>query len=58
MGDALQGDALWAWSGEARPGDAWVGDPPHEKPGWYSVYDTDNSTLKIIRGHAAAMRQP
>jgi mannan endo-1,4-beta-mannosidase len=33
-----------------------TGDPPHETPGWYSVYDTDTSTLAILEAHAAAMR--
>jgi mannan endo-1,4-beta-mannosidase len=46
------GDNFWAWAGEARPGMSWVGDPPHEPAGWYSVYDADASTLAIIRGHA------
>ena len=41
-GGALAGDNLWAWSGAARPGDPWVGDPPHELAGWYSVYDSDD----------------
>ena len=35
-----------------RPGDKWIGDPPHETPGLYSVYDKDNSTLEIISAHA------
>jgi hexosaminidase len=44
----LAGHNLWAWSGQARPGDPWVGDPPHEEPGWYSVYDSDASTLALL----------
>jgi mannan endo-1,4-beta-mannosidase len=51
-GTALVGDNLWAWSGQGRPGNPWVGDPPHEKPGWYSVYDADRSTLDLITAHA------
>lgn len=52
---------FWAWGGEARPprpegiwrhGDPLVGDPPHETQGWYSVYDTDASTIDIIRNYA------
>jgi len=51
---------FWAWAGNARPprpgqfwkpGDPWLGDPPHEPQGWYSVYDTD-STVEIIRKYA------
>ena len=34
---------------------SWVGDPPHEPAGWYSVYDADLSTLALIRSHAAAV---
>lgn len=45
------GDNFWAWAGQARPEDTWVGDPPHETAGWYSVYDTDASTLSIITAH-------
>jgi len=52
------GSNLWAWSGEARPGDAWVGDPPHERPGWYSVYDADATTLEALRAHALALDNP
>jgi mannan endo-1,4-beta-mannosidase len=48
----LQGDNFWAWAGKARPGSRWIGDPPHEKAGWYSVYDADGSTLSIISAHA------
>jgi mannan endo-1,4-beta-mannosidase len=51
MGGPAAGDNFWAWSGASRPGDAWVGDPPHEIPGWYSVYDTDVSTLAMISDH-------
>jgi mannan endo-1,4-beta-mannosidase len=51
-GGPLAGDNIWAWAGQARPGDAWIGDPPHEKPGWYSVYDQDTSTLSILAEHA------
>ena len=54
----LAGCNFWCWSGEARPRDPggfwekgypYTGDPPHESQGWYSVYDTDESTLGIIR---------
>jgi mannan endo-1,4-beta-mannosidase len=54
-GGPLTGDSLWAWSGQGRPGNPWLGDPPHERPGWYSVYDKDVSTLEIIAAHAARM---
>jgi mannan endo-1,4-beta-mannosidase len=54
-GGAVAGDNFWAWAGKSRPGDDWVGDPPHEAPGWYSVYNTDASTLAIISAHAKNM---
>ena len=54
----LTGVAFWAWSGESRPmipGGLWkhgqplLGDPPHEEQGWYGVYDTDDSTISVIK---------
>jgi mannan endo-1,4-beta-mannosidase len=56
-GGAMAGDNFWAWGGEARPPSAWTGDPPHEPPGWYSVYDADSSTLDLIATHAARVEQ-
>ena len=52
----MAGIMPWAWAGDARPprpgglwkpGDPFIGDPPHEEQGWYSVYDKD-TTLKLI----------
>jgi hexosaminidase len=57
-GGPLAGSNVWAWSGAARPGDPWVGDPPHEEPGWYSIYDEDASTLAVLAAHAAALAAP
>ena len=57
-GGPAAGDNFWAWAGLARPGYSWVGDPPHETPGWYSVYDIDQSTLAIIAAHARQMASP
>ena len=54
-GGPLGGDNFWAWGGASRPGDGWLGDPPHETPGWYSVYNTDESTINIISSHATDM---
>ena len=54
-GGPLAGDDFWAWAGKARPGSRWIGDPPHETPGWYSVYGKDRSTLAIISAHARKM---
>lgn len=58
----LSGVNFWAWGGLGRPrepmaiwktGDDFIGDPPHEYQGWYSVYNTDQSTLDLIRHFAA-----
>jgi mannan endo-1,4-beta-mannosidase len=57
----LRGVNFWAWAGEgrpAKPGGIWtmghdlIGDPPHETQGWYSVYDTDSTTIKVISTYA------
>ncbi|KAJ2897255.1 hypothetical protein GGI21_004959, partial [Coemansia aciculifera] len=52
------GAAFWAYAGTARPPSvpteqiSWTGDPPHEPPGWNSVYDNDTSTLSILTNFA------
>lgn len=61
----IAGTNFWAWGGEGRaqhddrrfhPGDtAYLGDPPHEPQGWYSVLDTDRSTQALIRAHAGVL---
>lgn len=57
---------FWAWSGEGRPrepgawwkkGDDFTGDPPHEPQGWYSIYDHDKSTLKIIKRYSKKLKK-
>jgi mannan endo-1,4-beta-mannosidase len=65
-GGPLQGCNFWGWGGEGRAqhpdhqfvrGDTnYVGDPPHEPQGWYSVFDTDTSTQAVIRAYASALR--
>jgi mannan endo-1,4-beta-mannosidase len=62
----VAGFNFWGWSGEARAahpdfrfvrGDTkWLGDPPHEPQGWYSVFDTDRSTQALIRDAAGRLR--
>jgi len=59
------GSNVWSWAGEGRPlvpygsywnpGDPWIGDPPHEQQGWYSIYDTDSSTFTVISTHEAQL---
>ena len=60
----VAGGNLWSWAGEARPrtpggawhaGDPFTGDPPHERQGWYSIYDSDRTTTGLIRTYAAKM---
>ncbi len=57
-GDVIAGANFWAYGGDARPipgqdfkkkGDEWMGDPPMEQQGLYSVFSSDSSTLKLIR---------
>ena len=53
----VSGVMPWAWSGKGRPrnpggywmkGDDFLGDPPHEPQGWYSIFDTDVSTIQLL----------
>jgi mannan endo-1,4-beta-mannosidase len=57
----LAGILPWAWSGDVRPprpggywkpGDALTGDPPHERQGWYGIYQ-DDATAAVIREGSA-----
>ncbi|RHZ46046.1 hypothetical protein Glove_637g10 [Diversispora epigaea] len=53
--NTFSGNMFWAYAGIARPTDnspQWLGDPPHEPSGWYSVYDSDIDTLNIFANHA------
>ena len=63
-GQPIAGCNFWAWGGEGRPripkavwkaGDEFIGDPPFEYQGWYSVYDRDDSTLEIISNYTKKM---
>jgi len=54
----MSGLNFWAYGGSGRPaknggwwkaGDDFIGDPPHERQGWYSVYDTDFTTMAVLR---------
>jgi mannan endo-1,4-beta-mannosidase len=54
-GRALQAANFWAWAGEGRatavPNSAgrFLGDPPCEPQGLNSVFNTDHTTLAVIR---------
>ncbi len=62
----VAGSNFWAWGGAGRAlhadyhmqrGEtAYVGDPPHEPQGWYSVFNTDTSTQALIKAHAQAIK--
>ncbi len=64
LGTAMSGSNFWAWGGAGRAmhknfvwaaGDPFTGDPPQEAQGLNSVFDTDESTLKVIADHAGVM---
>lgn len=64
-GDPIAGWNFWAWGGAGRaanadywwrPGNDFVGDPPQEEQGLYSVFDSDTSTLEVIRTAAQRLR--
>ncbi|CAN9313729.1 unnamed protein product [Alternaria alternata] len=54
-GGAYIGTSPWAYGGIWRPetqlanefGMVWAGDPPHESPGWYDLYDDDHA-MEIV----------
>ena len=63
-GNVAAGSNVWSWSGVGRPvtpGEPWqegehfTGDPPHEKQGWYSIYDKDKSTLNLLTEYSTFM---
>ncbi|PWZ00668.1 glycoside hydrolase [Testicularia cyperi] len=53
------GTSPWAYGGIYRPetqkankyGMWWAGDPTHEAPGWYDLYDTDEAINIVKRQH-------
>ena len=62
----MAGSNFWAWGGFGRPrephavwkrGDEFIGDPPFEYQGWYSVFDRDETTLEVIRKYAGLMNE-
>jgi mannan endo-1,4-beta-mannosidase len=60
-GDPAAGWNFWAWGGAGRaghadywwrPGDDFMGDPPQEEQGLYSVFDSDVTSLVLIKEYA------
>lgn len=65
-GDAISGTNFWTWGGYGRAtqkdfmwteNDDFTGDPPQEHQGLNSVFDTDHTTIEIIREHADKMHK-
>jgi mannan endo-1,4-beta-mannosidase len=65
-GGYLVGANFWAFGGSARPakgrtnwtdGDNYMGDPPMEEQGLNSVFDSDQSTWKIIRAFSKSLEK-
>ena len=63
----LAGVNFWAWGGKAgqsaesiwwHRGDDYCGDPAQEPQGLYSVYESDTSTVAIIRNFNELLRKP
>lgn len=66
QGEAAAGFNIWAWAGYGRSqrsdyiwqqGDDFMGDPPQEPQGLNSVFDTDETTLDIIKAAADSFNQ-
>ncbi len=64
-GAPIAGTNFWGWGGEGRsmhpdntwqPGDPFTGDPPQEPQGLNSVFDTDTSTINILKLNAQKMK--
>jgi mannan endo-1,4-beta-mannosidase len=64
-GDPIAGWNFWAWGGMGRAanpnywwkeGNDFMGDPPQEEQGLYSVFDSDVSSLMLIKQHADKLK--
>ena len=60
----LSGCNFWGWAGTGRPnakvwsmGDDYLCDPPHEPQGWYSVYDSDSTTIELIKKFTSLLQK-
>lgn len=59
---AISGVNFWGWNGSGRPateywkpGNDYLCDPAHEPQGMYGVFDTDSTTIAIIRKAAKSV---
>jgi mannan endo-1,4-beta-mannosidase len=64
-GSPFAGSNFWGWGGEGRSpnsdfiwheGDPFVCDPPMEEQGLNSVYDTDSSTIEVLKEKSLLMK--
>jgi mannan endo-1,4-beta-mannosidase len=64
QGDPIAGFNFWAWSGAGRAANAdfwwkegndFLGDPPQEEQGLFSVFDSDAGTLAVLREYSARL---
>jgi mannan endo-1,4-beta-mannosidase len=65
-GGHLAGANFWAFGGTARPikgqtfwkaGDSYMGDPPMEEQGLNTVFDSDESTWKVVRAFSKSLEK-
>ncbi|UII80371.1 cellulase family glycosylhydrolase [Flagellimonas sp. CMM7] len=65
-GDKVKGLNFWTYSGEGRPvrpgefwrkGDSFLSDPAHELQGWYGVYNTDTSTIEVVKSFSEKIKE-
>ena len=64
QGGDFAGCNFWGWGGFAKPkheqwqvGDDYTGDPAQEQQGLNSVFSSDKSTLKVVRGQVERMNK-
>jgi mannan endo-1,4-beta-mannosidase len=64
-GGPIAGSNFWSWAGRKDPGGQSLYRPRdlprdpnelHEPPGWYDVHPADETTLAVVRVHAAALK--
>lgn len=53
----LAGVSFWGWSGKGRPEAGPTADRPNEQQGRYSVYDSDSTTINLVRRYAASVKE-
>ena len=65
-GEPIAGWNFWAWNGMGRAanadywwkeGDDFVGDPPQEEQGLYGVFDSDVTSLVLIKDYAEKLKK-